>query len=231
MSQTTSGAAGAPPKFQAAAVVPRRGVMLVISSPSGAGKTTLSRRLLASDGNLVLSVSATTRPRRPAEIDGRDYHFLETAAFEAMVAEGAFLEFARVFDHAYGTPRAPVEAWLAEGRDVLFDVDWQGAQQLRQAMRDDVASVFILPPSIEVLSSRLSKRGQDSADVVARRMRKAHDEISHWAEYDYVIVNDQLDAAEASLAGVLAAERSRRTRQHGLTDFVRGLGCAPSTTD
>lgn len=197
--------------------------MLVLSSPSGAGKTTLARRLLGVDANLIMSVSATTRPRRPNEVDGRDYHFLSETAFEERIAEGRFLEYARVFGNSYGTPRAPVEAWLAEGKDVLFDVDWQGAQQLRQAMGDDLASVFILPPSLETLAARLAKRGQDAPEVVAGRMRKAMSEISHWAEYDYVIVNDDLDASEASLRGILNAERHRRARQIGLTDFVRDL--------
>ena len=211
------------PQFKTLAQVARRGLLFVLSSPSGAGKTTLAKRLLAADPSLVMSVSATTRPMRPGEVDGRDYHFLDKAHFEQRIAEGAFLEHARVFDHIYGTPRAPVEAWLAEGRDVLFDVDWQGAQQLRHTMREDMASVFILPPSIAALEARLNKRGQDSAEVVARRMMKAGQEISHWAEYDYVIVNDALDASEASLRSILTAERSRRARQTGLAEFVRGL--------
>ncbi|MEL6977137.1 MAG: guanylate kinase [Pseudomonadota bacterium] len=197
--------------------------MMAISSPSGAGKTTLAKRLLGSDANLVMSISATTRPMRPGEEDGRDYHFIDHATFEKRIEEGAFLEHARVFDNIYGTPRAPVEAWLAEGRDVLFDVDWQGAQQLRHAMREDLVSVFILPPSVAALEARLNQRGQDSAEVVAGRMRKAGNEISHWAEYDYVIVNDALDASEAALKSVLLAERCRRARQIGLTDFVRGM--------
>ncbi len=201
----------------------RRGLLFVISSPSGAGKTTLSKRLLAADDNLVMSVSATTRPMRPGEVDGRDYHFLAHAEFEAKIRAGAFLEHARVFDNIYGTPREPVDAWLAEGRDVLFDVDWQGAQQLRQSMRDDLASVFILPPSMAALEARLKGRGQDSAEVVARRMTKAGAEISHWAEYDYVLINDDLDAAEERLKAILTAERQRRARLVGLTDFVRGL--------
>lgn len=210
-------------EFRSVVSVPRRGLMLVLSSPSGAGKTTLAKRLLAAEANLTMSVSATTRPRRPAEMDGRDYHFMEKSAFEAAIAAGDFLEYARVFDNIYGTPRAPVEAALAEGRDVLFDVDWQGAKQLRQVMGDDLASVFILPPSLEALGARLKGRGQDSAEVVAGRMARAGDEISHWAEYDYVIVNDDLEASEAALRGVLAAERHRRARQTGLTDFVRAL--------
>lgn len=211
------------PRFDTRRAVKRRGMMLVLSSPSGAGKTTLAKRLLASDANLTMSVSATTRPRRPSEIDGRDYYFISQAAFEAQIAEGAFLEHARVFDHIYGTPRAPVEAGLSEGRDVLFDVDWQGAQQLRAAMGADLASVFILPPSLEALASRLKKRGQDAADVVERRMKKAMGEISHWGEYDYVIVNDDLDASETALKAILTAERHRRTRQTGLAAFVGEL--------
>lgn len=211
------------PRFETRRLVPRRGMMLVLSSPSGAGKTTLAKRLLASDANLAMSVSATTRPRRESEVDGRDYHFVSRETFEAQIAEGAFLEHARVFDHIYGTPRLPVEAALAEGRDVLFDVDWQGAQQLRAAMGADLASVFILPPSLDALASRLKKRGQDAADVVERRMTKAMGEISHWNEYDYVIVNDDLDASEAALKAILTAERHRRTRQIGLADFVAEL--------
>ncbi|MEM9724842.1 MAG: guanylate kinase [Pseudomonadota bacterium] len=197
--------------------------MLVLSSPSGAGKTTLAKRLLASDPALVMSVSATTRPMRPGEVEGRDYVFLDHAEFERRLAEGAFLEHARVFDNIYGTPRGPVEAWLEQGRDVVFDVDWQGAQQLRGAMREDMASVFILPPSIEALEARLKGRAQDSAEVVARRMEKAGQEISHWAEYDYVIINEELDASEAALTAILTAERRRRARQTGLHDFVRAL--------
>ena len=209
--------------FRTANPVERRGLMLTLSSPSGAGKTTLARRLLAAEANLVMSVSATTRPQRPGEIDGRDYHFLDHETFEAQIADGAFLEYARVFGNIYGTPRGPVDAWLAEGRDVLFDVDWQGAQQLRQAARDDMASVFILPPSIDALAARLKKRGQDSVDVVAGRMAQAEAEISHWAEYDYVVVNEDLDASETALRSILWAERHRRTRQTGLSAFVRGL--------
>lgn len=218
-----SGTSGATEAGSGRVTVARRGLLLVVSSPSGAGKTTLSRRLLASDDNLVMSVSATTRPMRPGETDGVDYHFIDHATFERRITAGAFLEHARVFDNIYGTPRAPVEAWLAEGRDVLFDVDWQGAQQLRQSMRDDLASVFILPPSMAALEARLRARKQDSDEVVARRMAKAGDEISHWAEYEYVIVNDNLDAADAKLRAVLAAERQRRSRLTGLTEFVRGL--------
>lgn len=212
--------------FMTAAAITRRGLMLTLSSPSGAGKTTLARRLLASDANLTLSVSATTRPRRSGEIEGRDYYFLSREAFEAEIEDGAFLEHARVFDKLYGTPRAQVESWLTEGRDVLFDVDWQGAQQLRAAMPSDMVSVFILPPSLEALEKRLRQRGQDSDEVVANRMARALDEISHWGEYDYVIVNEDLEASESALRSILQAERRRRTRQIGLEDFVSSLAPA-----
>ncbi len=211
------------PIFAPRVAVPRRGLLFVISSPSGAGKTTLSRQLLASDANLMMSVSATTRPMRDGEVDGRDYLFTDKARFEAQVAEGAFLEYAEVFGNFYGTPRGPVEAWLDEGRDVLFDVDWQGAQQLKAALRDDIASIFILPPSLKALGDRLRRRGLDSEEVIAGRMARAADEISHWAEYDYVIVNDDLEASHARIAAILAAERARRARQTGLTAFVRAM--------
>ncbi|MEO1293002.1 MAG: guanylate kinase [Pseudomonadota bacterium] len=211
------------PVFATGVQIERRGMMLVVSSPSGAGKTTLSRRLLNSDANLVMSVSATTRPAREGEVEGKDYFFYDHDRFEAEIEAGAFLEYARVFDHIYGTPRAPVEAWLSAGQDVLFDVDWQGAQQLRHAMRDDMASVFILPPSLVALEQRLKKRGLDAPEVIANRMAKAHAEISHWAEYDYVIVNDDLDASEVKLRAILTAERVRRSRQTGLPAFVRGM--------
>ena len=213
----------AAPQFETGVSIQRRGLCLVLSSPSGAGKTTLSKRILSADGNLQMSVSATTRPMRDGEVDGKDYHFIDHAAFEADIAKGAFLEHARVFDNIYGSPRGPVEKWVSDGRDVLFDVDWQGAQQLRQAMGDDLVSVFILPPSMAALTARLEGRGKDSAEVVARRMAKAAGEISHWAEYDYVIVNQDLDAAEAALKSILTAERHRRSRQIGLADFVRAM--------
>jgi len=201
----------------------RRGMLVILSSPSGAGKTTLSRRLMAWDATLRFSVSATTRPPRPGEADGREYYFRSRAEFEAMVAAGEMLEHAEVFGHLYGSPRAPVERAMAEGRDTLFDIDWQGGQQIRQAMRDDVVSIFILPPSIAELERRLHQRAQDSDEVIRRRMAKSQAEISHWAEYDYVIVNDDIDAAEAQLRTILTAERSRRDRQPWLADFVRGL--------
>lgn len=203
--------------------IARRGLMLVLSSPSGAGKTTLSRRLLERDGAISLSVSATTRAMRPGEVEGRDYHFVTPDRFEAMALEGAFLEHARVFGNRYGTPRALVEASLEGGKDVLFDIDWQGAQQLKEKMRDDLVSVFILPPSHDELERRLRARAQDSADVVAARMARAADEISHWPEYDYVIVNSDVDRALAAIQAILSAERLKRTRQIGISGFVARL--------
>ncbi|MFZ8942547.1 MAG: guanylate kinase [Gemmobacter sp.] len=202
----------------------RRGLLLILSSPSGAGKSTLSRRLLDWDGGIRFSVSATTRPPRPREVDGREYHFRTRAAFLEMVAAGEMLEHAEVFGNLYGSPRGPVEAALAEGRDTLFDVDWQGGQQIRNsALGADVVSVFILPPSIAALEARLNGRAQDSAEVIAGRMARARDEISHWGEFDYVLVNDDIDRTEAELRTILAAERLRRMRQPALTEFVRGL--------
>ncbi|TXG84800.1 MAG: guanylate kinase [Sphingomonadales bacterium] len=201
----------------------RRGLMFVLSSPSGAGKSTLSRALLASDPDIALSVSATTRPMRAGEVDGRDYYFVDRARFDAMVSQGAFLEWAKVFDNRYGTPRAPVEAMLDQGRDVLFDIDWQGTQQLHQARPEDLVRVFILPPSIAALHARLHSRAQDSADVIAGRMARAAGEISHWAEYDYVLVNDDLEDCLSRLKIILAAERLKRQRQTGLSEFVRTL--------
>jgi guanylate kinase len=200
----------------------RRGLMLVLSSPSGAGKTTLSKRLLDGDGNLVMSISATTRSRRPNEVDGRDYHFISDGEFSRRVRDNAFLEHATVFGHHYGTPRSPVMEALGEGRDVLFDIDWQGTQQLKQ-QRDDVVSVFVLPPSRSELERRLRARAQDSADVVSRRMAKANDEISHWAEYDYVLINADIEKALSQLKTLLAAERLKRGRQIGIPDFIATL--------
>ena len=201
----------------------RRGLMLVLSSPSGAGKTSISRRLLAEDDNLELSVSATTRKRRPGEVEGTDYHFVATNVFHLMINNREMLEYAKVFDHYYGTPAAPVMAALGEGRDVLFDIDWQGTQQLADASREDLVSVFILPPSTRDLEKRLLSRAQDSADVVASRMAKASDEISHYREYDYILVNADLDQAVKEVRAILQAERLRRDRQIGLTDFVKRL--------
>ena len=202
----------------------RRGMLVILSSPSGAGKTTLSRRLMVWDPTLRFSVSATTRPPRPGEVDGREYFFRDRAAFQAMVEDGAMLEHAEVFGHFYGSPRAPVETAMAEGRDTLFDIDWQGGQQIRNsALGRDVVSFFILPPSIAELDRRLRSRGQDSEDVIRGRMAKSEGEISHWAEYDYVLVNDDLDRTEDRLRTILTAERMRRDRQPWLTDFVRDL--------
>lgn len=202
----------------------RRGLLIILSSPSGAGKSTLAKRLMAWDPSLKFSVSATTRAPRDGEQDGREYFFRSREEFEAMVAAGEMLEHAEVFGNFYGTPKAPVEAAMAEGRDTLFDIDWQGGQQIRNSsLGKDVVSIFILPPSIAELESRLQTRAQDSAEVIAGRMAKSQAEISHWAEYDYVLVNRDLDEAEAQLKTILMAERMRRDRQPGLNDFVRGL--------
>ena len=201
----------------------RRGLMLVLSSPSGAGKTSIARRILAEDDNLALSVSATTRPPRSNEVDGRDYHFVDQTRFDAMVEEGAFLEYATVFDNSYGTPKADVMSVLDSGGDVLFDIDWQGTQQVANAARADLVSVFILPPSRTALRERLVSRAQDSDEVVAGRMAKASDEISHYREYDYIVVNDDLEESVRAVSAILAAERLKRDRQIGMTDFVRRL--------
>ncbi len=206
-----------------ASAVARRGLMFVVSSPSGAGKTTLADRLLKSDANITLSVSATTRAKRAGETDGVHYHFVDRERFAAMRDAGEFLEHAEVFGNFYGTPRAPVEKALAEGRDVLFDIDWQGARQIEAAAEKDLVRVFILPPSRSALEDRLRRRAQDPEDVVAKRMAKADDEMSHWAEYDYVIVNSDLDQAERELTAILTAERLKRRRRVGLTDFVKGI--------
>jgi len=201
----------------------RRGLMLVLSSPSGAGKTSIARQLLAEDANLTLSVSATTRPPRPNEVDGRDYHFVDQARFDEMVASNAFLEYATVFGNSYGTPKADVMTVLEAGGDVLFDIDWQGTQQVANAAGDDLVSVFILPPSRAALQARLESRAEDSDEVVAARMAKASDEISHYPEYNYIVVNDDLERSVRSVRAILAAERLRRDRQTGLTEFVRTL--------
>jgi guanylate kinase len=203
--------------------IQRRGLMLVLSSPSGAGKTTLSRQLLENDSHIQLSVSCTTRARRASEKDGVDYKFIDTATFRDMIDRGAFLEHARVFDHYYGTPSAPVEAALSAGRDMLFDIDWQGTQQLKEKGRDDLVTVFILPPSTRDLEKRLITRAQDSPDIVARRMGKAADEMSHWAEYDYTIINRDIATSLIQLKSILTAERLKRERQVGLSDFVKAL--------
>ncbi len=201
----------------------RRGVMLVLSSPSGAGKSTLARRLLETEQDLDLSVSVTTRPRRSEEVDGRDYQFVDELTFQSMDVGGELLERAEVFGHSYGTPASPVKAALEAGRDVLFDIDWQGAQQLQAATGADVASVFILPPSFAELERRLKTRAQDSDDVVAKRMAAAATEMSHWDEYDYVLVNEDIEQSLGRLRTILQAERLKRTRQPGLGKFIDGL--------
>jgi len=203
---------------------PRKGLLLILSSPSGAGKSTLAKRLMAWDDTLRFSVSATTRAPRPGEQDGREYYFKSRAEFEAMVAAGEMLEHAEVFGNLYGSPKGPVQQAMAEGRDTLFDIDWQGGQQIRNSsLGRDVVSIFVLPPSIAELDARLRGRAQDSDEVIAGRMAKSRDEISHWAEYDYVIVNKDIDQAFDDLLTILKAERMRRDRQPGLSDFVRGL--------
>ncbi|MEM9811490.1 MAG: guanylate kinase [Pseudomonadota bacterium] len=202
----------------------RSGLLIILSSPSGAGKSTLSRRLLEADPDVVFSVSATTREPRPGEVDGTHYHFLSREEFERLIAEDAMLEHAEVFGNLYGSPTAPVEAAINAGRDVLFDVDWQGGKQIRASrLSESVVSIFILPPSIAALAARLRARAQDSEEVIARRMRSSWEEISHWAEYDYVLVNDDLAACEMSLTAILTAERLKRARNHGLGGFVQGL--------
>lgn len=205
------------------AAIRRRGLLLVLSSPSGAGKTTITRHLLERDPTLSLSVSVTTRPPRPGEIDGRDYVFIAPAEFAQMVAAGELLEHATVFGNSYGTPRQPIETALAAGRDIVTDIDWQGTQQLSQAMPEDLVKVFVLPPSIAALRDRLQRRAQDSAEIVAARMAKSSEEMSHWPEYDYVIVNRDIDESVAEVAAIVTAERRRRTRQLGLAEFVNRL--------
>jgi guanylate kinase len=203
--------------------IQRRGLMLVLSSPSGAGKTTLSRQLLDNDKQIQLSVSCTTRQKRPGERDGVDYRFVDTATFRGMIERKEFLEYAEVFANYYGTPKAPVDEALADGRDVLFDIDWQGTQQLRDKGRADLVTVFILPPSTRDLEKRLLTRAQDPKEVVAQRMAKAADEMSHWAEYDYVVVNSDIGTSLTNLKAILTAERLRRERQVGMSVFVKGL--------
>ena len=204
--------------------ITRRGFLLVLSSPSGAGKTTITRRLVADEPSLTLSVSVTTRPARDGEIEGRDYHFIDRLRFDEMIARGELLEHATVFGNGYGTPRGPIEAALSAGRDIVGDVDWQGTQQLARSVTQDLVSVFVLPPSLAALAGRLRARAQDSAAVVASRMAKSAEELSHWSEYDYVIVNDTIESAVAKVRAVVIAERLRRVRQTGLTEFVNRLG-------
>ena len=219
----TDTAAGTAAAGGGLAAIHRRGLMLVLSSPSGAGKTTISRALRERDGNIAMSVSVTTRPARPGEEDGRDYHFIGVETYKRMVERNELLEHARVFDNYYGTPRGPVMDSLAAGHDVLFDIDWQGTQQLAANARDDLVSVFILPPSVDELERRLRGRAQDPEEVVRKRMAKAADEMSHWPEYDYVIVNTDVEASIASVTAILHAERLKRARQVGLAAFVNGM--------
>mgnify|MGYP002780741210 FL=1 len=201
----------------------RRGLLIVLSSPSGAGKSTISRMLLAADPEVMMSVSATTRPMRPGETDDVDYHFVDDARFDALIDEGEFVEWAPVFDYRYGTPKAPVKAALKAGRDILFDIDWQGTQQLHAAMGEDLVRIFILPPSMTELERRLRARGTDSEEVIAFRMQRASGEISHWAEYDYVLINKDTSECLAQVRSIVAAERLKRQRQLGLVPFVRDL--------
>ena len=201
----------------------RRGLLIVLSSPSGAGKSTIARMLLESDGEVTMSVSATTRPKRPGEVDNVDYHFVDDDGFDAMIDDGEFVEWAPVFGYRYGTPKAPVKDALRKGRDILFDIDWQGTQQLEAAMGEDLVSIFILPPSMGELERRLRTRGTDSDDVIADRMSRAASEISHWPEYEYVLVNRDTDKCVAQVRAIVAAERLRRTRRIGLVTFVRDL--------
>lgn len=201
----------------------RRGLLIVLSSPSGAGKSTISRMLLDADPEVTMSISATTRPMRPGERDDVDYHFVSEDQFDSMIARGDFVEWAPVFDYRYGTPKAPVKAALKAGRDILFDIDWQGTQQLHAAMGEDLVRIFILPPSMSELERRLTARGTDSADVVAFRMARAASEISHWAEYDYVLINRDMDDCLSQVRAIVAAERLKRQRQLGLVPFVRDL--------
>ena len=201
----------------------RRGVLFVLSSPSGAGKTTISRMMLEADKDIALSISATTRPPRPGEIDGVHYHFVDVETFKKMAADGEFLEWAHVFGHRYGTPRAPVDAMLEAGKDVLFDIDWQGAQQLYQEAGPDVVRVFVLPPTMEELERRLRARNTDSDEVIAARMERAANEISHWDGYDYVLINDNVEGCFDEVRAILRAERLKRRRQIGLSEFVRSL--------
>lgn len=209
----------------------RRGVLFVLSSPSGAGKTTISKKMLGVDPDIALSISATTRPPRPGEVDGKDYHFVDTETFKQMAADGEFLEWAHVFGHRYGTPRARVDELLDAGKDVLFDIDWQGAQQLYQEAGPDVVRVFVLPPTMEELERRLRARNTDSDEVIAARMARAANEISHWDGYDYVLINDDVDDCYGEVMAILRAERLKRRRQIGLIGFARDLIRSVPDTD
>lgn len=211
------------PAAKPATAIRRRGFLLVLSSPSGAGKTTITRRLLERDATLSLSVSVTTRPPRQNEVDGRDYHFIDQAAFDRMVAEGELLEHATVFGHCYGTPRQPIEAAIADGSDIVTDIDWQGTQQVSASLSADLVTIFVLPPTAQALEARLRTRAQDSDAVVGQRMAKSSEEMSHWSEYDYVIINDDLEKSVDEAQAIVTAERLRRTRQRGLSDFVTRL--------
>ena len=206
----------------------RRGLLIVLSSPSGAGKTTISRMLLEADDNISMSVSATTRPKRPGEVDDVDYHFVDEAEFKRLVDADEFAEWAYVFDHMYGSPKEPIKEALKQGRDTLFDIDWQGTQQLEYAFRTDLVLIFILPPSMAELERRLNERGTDSDEIIAGRMRRASSEIGHWAEYDYVLINDDMDQCLADVQAIIAAERLRRERQPYLLGFVRELVARPN---
>ena len=221
MSSPGSGPIATAPTASPAIV--RRGFLLVLSSPSGAGKTTITRRLIERDPGLMLSVSVTTRPPRSGETDGRDYSFIDQARFEALVAASQLLEHATVFGHCYGTPRGPIDAALAAGRDIVTDIDWQGTQQVKANLRDDLVTIFILPPSLAALEARLRTRAQDSDSVVAARMAKSSEEMSHWPEYDYVIVNQEIEASVAQAQAIVTAERLKRTRQLGLANFVNRM--------
>ena len=201
----------------------RRGLLIVLSSPSGAGKSTISRLLLDADRDVTMSVSATTRPKRPGEVDGVDYHFVSEDEFDRMIRANEFVEWAFVFGYRYGTPKAPVKQALRKGRDILFDIDWQGARQLEPDFGEHLVTIFLLPPSMAELEQRLQNRRTDSEAVIADRMRRAADEIDHWAEYEYVLVNRDVDACLAQVRAIVAAERSKRVRQTGLVDFVRDL--------
>ncbi len=206
----------------------RRGLLFILSSPSGAGKSTIARMLLEQDGHIALSVSVTTRPPRPGEVDGKDYHFIDEAEFHRLVEENALLEWAKVFGHYYGTPKAQVKQGLRDGQDFLFDIDWQGTQQLYQRAEGDVVRVFILPPSLEELHRRLRSRNTDSEEVIAGRMARAQDEISHWDGYDFVVINDNVESCFDKVRQILDSERMRRARQTGLIDYVRDLMNAPA---